>query len=103
MEAIRGSNAESDVAIDDISIHAGSCTGDFYLQLTTFAHKLLLITLMITVYHSLHLRGFRAMAVESWLPTTPADVPPPPLGECTGNWIFWTTGSTTGGLIEVRR
>eukprot|EP00066_Takifugu_rubripes_P025444 XP_011614710.1 PREDICTED: zonadhesin-like isoform X2 [Takifugu rubripes] len=43
VEAIRGSNAESDVAIDDISIHAGSCT---------------------------------AMAVESWLPTTPADVPP---------------------------
>ncbi|XP_029687003.1 zonadhesin-like [Takifugu rubripes] len=46
VEAIRGSNAESDVAIDDISIHAGSCT------------------------------GFPAMAVESWLPTTPADVPP---------------------------
>ncbi|TNM97729.1 hypothetical protein fugu_013975 [Takifugu bimaculatus] len=46
VEAIRGSNAESDVAIDDISIHAGSCT------------------------------GFPAMAVESWLPTTPANVPP---------------------------
>lgn len=103
MEAIRGSNAESDVAIDDISIHAGSCTGDFYLQLTIFARKLLPITLIITVYHSLHLGGFPAMAVESWLPTTPADVPPSRLGECIGNRIFWTTDSTRGGLIVVRR
>lgn len=37
VEAIRGSNAESDVAIDDISIHAGSCTGDF--QLTIFTRE----------------------------------------------------------------
>lgn len=43
MEAIRGSTPESDVAIDDISIHDGSCTGDFYFQpkntnkLVTFA------------------------------------------------------------------
>lgn len=28
MEGIRGSNTESDVAIDDISIHNSSCTGD---------------------------------------------------------------------------
>lgn len=42
------------------------------------------------------------MAVESWLPTTPADVPASQLGEATGNWIFWTTDSTTGGLIVVR-
>lgn len=32
MEAIRGSTAESDVAIDDISIHDGSCAGDIYFQ-----------------------------------------------------------------------